>query len=106
MKIIISGRHLEVTEAMKKYAEEKIGRVNKYFENITEIDVTLSVEHSKTDGDVHKVDVLLFGNGTKIKVNMEDKDLYAAIDKATDILERQVKKHKEKLKDHNKKGTH
>lgn len=106
MKIIISGRHLEVTEAMKKYAEDKIGRVNKYFDNITEIDVTLSVEHSKTDGDIHKVDVLLFGNGAKIKVNMEDKDLYAAIDKATDILERQVKKHKEKMKDHNKKGSH
>ena len=62
--------------------------------------------NSKTEGDIHKVDVLLFGNGTKIKVNMEDKDLYAAIDKATDILERQVRKHKEKLKDHNKKGSH
>ena len=106
MKVIISGRHLEVTEPIKKYAKEKIGRVKKYFENIIEIDITLSVEHSKTEGDIHKVDVLLFGNGTKIKVNMEDKDLYAAIDKATDILERQVRKHKEKLKDHNKKGSH
>ena len=41
MNIIISGRRLEVTEPIKKYAEEKIGRVNKYFEHITEIDVTL-----------------------------------------------------------------
>ena len=48
----------------------------------------------------------MFGNGLKLKVEMEDKDLYAAIDKATDVLERKVRQHKEKLKDHNKKGTH
>ena len=106
MNIIISGRRLEVTEPIKKYAEEKIGRVNKYFDHITEIDVTLSVEKSKVEGEIHRADVLLFGNGLKLKVEMEDKDLYAAIDKATDVLERKVRKYKEKLKDHNKKGTH
>ena len=106
MNIIISGRRLEVTEPIKKYAEEKIGRVNKYFDHITEIDVTLSVEKSKVEREIHRADVLLFGNGLKLKVEMEDKDLYAAIDKATDVLERKVRQHKEKLKDHNKKGTH
>ena len=79
---------------------------DKYFDHITEIDVTLSVEKSKVEGEIHKADVLLFGNGLKLKVEMEDKDLYAAIDKATDVLERKVRQHKEKLKDHNKKGTH
>lgn len=106
MKIIISGRHLEVTEPIKKYAEDKVGRVKKYFEHILEIDVTLSVEKSKSEGEIHKADMLLFGNGLKLKVETEDKDLYAAIDKATDVLERKVRQHKEKLKDHNKKGTH
>lgn len=106
MKIIVSGRHLEITEPIKNYAEEKIARVEKYFDQITEIDVTLSVEKSKSEGEIHKADVLLFGNGIKLKVEMEDKDLYAAIDKVTDIMERKVRQHKEKLKDHNKKGTH
>ncbi|MGL6131739.1 MAG: ribosome hibernation-promoting factor, HPF/YfiA family, partial [Fusobacteriaceae bacterium] len=44
MKMIIHGKHLSVTPAMRQYAEEKIGRVGKYFDNILEIDVTLSAE--------------------------------------------------------------
>ena len=106
MKVIISGRHLKITEPIKEYTEEKIGRLKKYFDNILEVDVTLSVEHSKTEGDLHKADGLLFANGTKIRVEAENNDLYAAIDELSDVLERQVKKYKEKLKDHNKKGTH
>lgn len=106
MKIIISGRHLKITEPIKDYTEEKIGRLKKYFDNILEVDVTLSVEYSKTEGDLHKADGLLFANGTKIKVEAENNDLYAAIDELSDMLERQVRKYKEKLKDHNKKGTH
>ncbi|MFZ2709217.1 MAG: ribosome-associated translation inhibitor RaiA [Leptotrichiaceae bacterium] len=106
MKIIISGRHLKITEPIKDYTEEKIGRLKKYFDNILEVDVTLSVEQSKTEGDLHKADGLLFANGTKIKVEAENNDLYAAIDELSDMLERQVRKYKEKLKDHNKKGTH
>ena len=106
MKIIVSGRHLEITEAIKNYAEEKISRVEKYFDQITEIDVTLSAEKSKSEGDIHKADVLLYGAGLKLKVDVEDKDLYAAIDKVADIAERKVRQHKEKLKDYNKKGTH
>ncbi|MFZ1247595.1 MAG: ribosome-associated translation inhibitor RaiA, partial [Leptotrichiaceae bacterium] len=51
MKVIISGRHLKITEPIKEYTEEKIGRLKKYFDNILEVDVTLSVEHSKTEGD-------------------------------------------------------
>ena len=64
------------------------------------------VPHSKTEGDLHKADGLLFANGTKIRVEAENNDLYAAIDELSDVLERQVRKYKEKLKDHNKKGTH
>lgn len=98
MRMIISGRHLEITNAIREYAEKKIGRITKYFENIVEIDITLSVEHSKTEGDKHTADVLLFANGTKIKAKASDSILYAAIDEVIDILENQMKKYKEKLK--------
>ncbi len=106
MKIIISGKNIKVTEPIKEYVEEKVGRIKKYFEHIMEVDVTISVEQTKTEGEIQKVDALLFANGTKIKVEAENKDLYAAIDEISDMLERQVRKYKEKLKDHNKKGTH
>lgn len=98
MRIIISGRHLEITEAIRDYAEKKIGKIKKYFDNIIEIDVTLSVEHSKTEGDKHTADVLVFAHGTKLKARATDFILYAAIDEVTDILENQLKKYKEKLK--------
>jgi putative sigma-54 modulation protein len=99
MRMIISGRHLKVTDAIREYAEKKIGRIQKYFENIMEVDITLSAEHSKVDGERHTADVLLFVQGSKIKASATAQILYAAIDEVIDILENQVKKHKEKMKD-------
>lgn len=98
MRMIISGRHLEITDAIREYAEKKVGKIKKYFEHILEVDVTLSVEHSKTEGDKHVADVLIFANGTKIKAQAVDSILYAAIDEVVDVLEQQLKKYKEKLK--------
>ena len=85
MKIIISGKQLKVTDAIRNYTEEKIQKISKYTEAIT--------------------DWLVYASGTKIKVETENSDLYAAIDELSDKLERQVRKYKEKQKDFNKKGT-
>lgn len=98
MRIVISGRHLEITDAIRDYAEKKITRIKKYFDHIVEMDITLSAEHSKVDGKKHTADVLLFVNGNKIKAKAVAVDLYAAIDEVHDILENQVVKYKEKLK--------
>ncbi|OQY09261.1 MAG: ribosomal subunit interface protein [Fusobacteriia bacterium 4572_132] len=99
MRMIISGRHLEITDAIRSYAEKKVGKVTHYFKNIIEMDVTLSVEHSKTEGDKHTADVLVFANGKKIKATASDSILYAAIDEVADLVEKQVKKYNEKMKD-------
>jgi len=98
MRMIIHGRHLEVTEAIRAHAEKKVGRIKKYFNNIVEADITLSAVHMKT-GDYHTADVLMYVNGHKIKASSTDSDLYAAIDEVVDVLEAQVTKHKEKLRD-------
>ena len=105
MKIIISGKQLKVTDAIRKYAEEKINKISKYSDAITEVDVVLTVEDTKSEGPVHKADGLVYASGTKIKIEAEDKDLYAAIDELSDRLERQVRKYKERQKEYNKKGT-
>jgi putative sigma-54 modulation protein len=99
MRMIISGRHLKITDAIREYAEKKIGRIQKYFDNIMEVDITLSAEHSKVEGEKHVADVLLFVQGSKIKATATAQILYAAIDEVIDILENQVKKHKEKVKE-------
>ena len=105
MKIIISGKHLKITDAIKNYTEEKINKISKYTDAITEVDVVLSVEDTKSSGQIHKADGLVYASGTKIKVETENTDLYAAIDELEEKLERQVRKYKEKQKDFTKKGN-
>lgn len=98
MKMIIHGKHLAVTPAMRQYAEEKIGRIAKYFDHILEIDVTLSAEKLKT-GPHHTVDALVYINGAVVKGSSTETDLYAAIDDVSDVLEIQIKKIKERRRD-------
>ena len=93
-------------KAIKNYTEEKINKISKYTDAITEVDVVLTVEQKKSEGEVHKADGLVYASGTKIKIEARNTDLYAAIDELSERLERQVRKYKEKQKDHNKKGSH
>ena len=106
MKIIVSGKQLKITDAIKNYTEEKISKIFKYTDAITEVDVVLTAEQKKSQAEVHKADGLVYASGTKIKVEARNTDLYAAIDELSERLERQVRKYKEKQKDHNKKGLH
>ena len=106
MKIIVSGKQLKITDAIRNYTEEKISKIFKYTDAITEVDVVLTVEQKKSEGEVHKADGLVYASGTKIKIEARNTDLYAAIDELSERLERQVRKYKEKQKDHNKKGSH
>lgn len=99
MKIIISGKQLEMTEAIKNYAESKISKIKKYIENITETNVTLSVENTKSEGKIYIASATSFAPQKTIVVKVQNQDLYAAIDELSDSLERQVRKYKEKMKD-------
>lgn len=105
MKIIISGKHLKITDAIKSYTEEKVSKISKYTDAITEVDIVLTVEDTKSSGQIHKADGLVYASGTKIKVETENADLYVAIDELEEKLERQVRKYKEKQKDFTKKGN-
>jgi len=97
MNIIVTGRHLEVTPALRDYAEKKIARFDRYLSNITEAVVTLSVEKYR-----HKVEVLLKVNGVLIQAEGITGDVYSSIDGVAEKLERQIKKYKEKLVSHRK----
>ncbi len=97
MNIIINGKHLEITPALKKYSEEKIRRFDRYFSDISEAVITLSVEKYR-----HKAEVLLKANGIMIQAESVTGEIYSAIDEVSDKLDRQVKKYKEKLVSHRK----
>ncbi|MDR1834241.1 MAG: ribosome-associated translation inhibitor RaiA [Fusobacteriaceae bacterium] len=95
MKLSIYGKDITVTAAIKKYVETKIGRVEKFHDGIINLDVYLAAKKVKT-GNFVKVDALAYLEGTTIKCTKEDSDLYAAVDVISDMLERQLRKKKEK----------
>lgn len=92
MNIIINGKHLEVTPALKNYAEEKVGKFERYISDISEAVITLSVEKFR-----HKVEVLLKVNGVMIQAESVTGEIYSSIDEVSEKLDRQIKKYKDKL---------
>lgn len=97
MNIIVNGRHLNITPALRSYAEDKIGKFDRYLPDIAETIVTLSVEKYR-----HKAEVLLKVNGIMIQAESVTGEIYASIDEVSDKLERRIKKYKEKLVSHRK----
>ena len=91
MQINISGHHVDLTDALHDYVINKLSRLERHFENITSIDVTLTVDKliQKAEANVHVAGADLFAAA-------ESSDMYAAIDALTDKLDRQLIKHKEK----------
>jgi ribosome hibernation promoting factor len=97
MQITVSGRQIEVTDSLRDYAAEKIGRVQKHFDHLTTMNVVLRVEKER-----HLAEVTLHAKGAALAASAEALDMYAAIDELADKLDRQVLKHKEKLVDHHR----
>lgn len=92
MKLIVRGKNIEVTEALKDYAEKKVSKIDKYFTYDNEAQVTLSVERG-----VHKVEVTVLINGMILRAEEATGDMYASIDQVVDKLERQIAKYKTKI---------
>lgn len=92
MQINISGHHIELTPALKDYAEEKIKRLEHHFDQITSADITLTVEKLR-----QKAECSIHVSGGDLHASAEDENMYAAIDSLSDKLDRQLLKHKEKL---------
>lgn len=92
MKINVYGKNLNVTDSLKEAAEKKIGKLNKYFHKDVEAKVVLHVEKLR-----QIVEITIPFNGTIVRAEEITNDMYYSIDKAVDVLERQVRKHKTKL---------
>ena len=92
MKFIITGRNIDVTPGLKSAVEDKIGKLEKYFTPETEVHVTLRVET-----DRQKIEVTIPVKGTVIRSEQISSDMYVSIDLVEEIIERQLKKYKNKL---------
>ena len=94
MRYKISGKNIEVTPGLKDAVQEKIGKLERYFNQDTEANITLSVEKGR-----QKIEVTIPVKGHIIRAEQESSDMYVSIDLVEEIIERQLKKYKTKLID-------
>jgi putative sigma-54 modulation protein len=95
MQINLTGHHLDITPALREYVSSKLGRLERHFDHMTDIHCVLSVEKLR-----HRAEATVNLAGGKLFADATEGDMYAAIDGLTDKLDRQIRKHKEKLTDH------
>ena len=100
MQIAVTFRHMESSDAVRSYVEEKLARVRKYVDEPIDAQVVLSVQKKIH----HRAEVTMVAKGLTMKSAEEKDDMYAAVDLMVDKIERQLKRYKEKLKRH--KGGH
>lgn len=94
MKFNIHGRKIEVTDSIRSYIEEKIGRLDKYFETPEDITATVLI---KLRGNTQVVEVTINANSYILRGEEDSKDLYASIDIVSDKIERQIRKNKTRM---------
>lgn len=100
MQLNVSGHHVEVTDSLRGYVESKIDRLERHFDLVSDVHCILSVEKLR-----HKAEAKVNVSGSTIFAETTDEDMYAAIDGLVDKLDRQVRKHKEKMVDHHARET-
>lgn len=92
MNIIVRGKNIDVTTALKEYVEKRVSKLDKYFDGIEEAQATLIVEK-----DTHRVEVTVPVNGIILRGEEETGDMYNSIDRVIEKIEKQIAKYKTKL---------
>ena len=96
MQIAVTFRHMESSDAIRSYVEEKLARVKKYIDEPIDAQVVLSVQKKINN----RAEVVMVAKGLTMKSTESKEDMYAAIDLMVDKIERQLKRYKDKLKKH------
>jgi putative sigma-54 modulation protein len=99
MQVAVTFRHMDSTDALKDYANEKVSKVSKYLQRATNAHVILWVEKLQ-----HKAEVLIDAGGIHCRGEAHSENMYKSIDEATDKIVRQVKRYRDKI--HSHKGKH
>ena len=92
MKVIITGRKIDITDGLRDYTTNKLSKLDKFFGDEATADVTLSVQK-----DNHIIEVTIHHNGMIYRAEVSELDMYASIDRVEDVLERQIRKQKTRL---------
>ncbi|MDQ3797061.1 MAG: ribosome-associated translation inhibitor RaiA [Pseudomonadota bacterium] len=102
MQINLTGHHLDITPALRNYVHGKFERLKRHFDHVIDAHVILTVEKLR-----HRAEAAMIVSGNRLFADDVQEDMYAAIDCLVDKLDRQIVKHKEKLRDHHRvEGSH
>lgn len=97
MKLVIHGKNIEITDAIREYVHQKIEKAVSHFQNITnEVDVHLSVARNPRINPKQAAEVTIYANGNVIRAEESSENLYASIDLVADKIARQLRKYKER----------
>jgi putative sigma-54 modulation protein len=100
MKLVIHGKNIEITDAIREYVHQKIEKAVSHFQNITnEVDVHLSVARNPRINPRQAAEVTIYANGIVIRAEESSENLYASIDLVADKIARQLRKYKERRQD-------
>ncbi len=95
MNLNITGHHVDLTDALRNFVVEKLGRIERHSDDMIDANVILTVEKQG-----HKAEATLHARGANLHAEAMAENMYTAIDKLVDRLDRQTSKYKEKHKDH------
>lgn len=98
-RVEIVGRHVQVTEAMKNYALEKISKIERFHPHVLDVHVVMDIQKLE-----HSVSIVIHFSHTKIKVHASSNDMYTSVDKAVDKLRMLLRRWKDKIQDHHAKS--
>jgi putative sigma-54 modulation protein len=99
MQINITGHHIDVTDALRNYVTEKMDKLARHFDHVTNVHVILTVEKQE-----QKAEATVHVSGADLFAHHVTDDMYASLDGLVDKLDRQIIKHKEKISSHNQKS--
>lgn len=97
LNVMVQGKNIDVTPSLREYAEEKVGRIARYFDAIQEAQVVLSVQRRDNIGKAQVVEVTVWGDGIVLRGVDASEDMYASIDGVFEKLRKQVEKFRSKL---------
>ncbi len=95
MQVSVTGHHVDVTDSLRTHVEEKIAKLKRHFDNVTDVHVILTVEKLE-----QKAEATVQASGAKLFAEDTQSDMYQAIDRMVDKLDRQIIKHKQKMGSH------
>lgn len=95
MQLNLTGHHVEITDSLRDYVTTKLDKLERHFDQVTNVHVILGVEKLR-----QKAEAKIHIKGNQLFAESENEDMYASIDSMIDKLDRQIRKHKEKVTDH------